>query len=100
MIIANYCENDDRDYYTVEITDGKYVDVVYATDDFDGNKYFYVIDCENGKEVFEDLNTGEGIAFLQDFGLKGQDVIDYVISVKEVQEMVDLIDVEANGEVK
>lgn len=80
MRIANYYEETDEEFFVVEINEHKYVDVVCAADGHDGGNYWYVYDFENGMEVY-DLFQKE-VGRLEDFGLSGQDVIDFAVNYR------------------
>lgn len=67
-----------RMFYTVELWDGIFVDVMCIREQ-KGGSYEYIMQCADGGTVYTSESSGDSIGSTGDFGLVDSDVIHFVL---------------------
>lgn len=59
-LIDRWDDIDGSQYFTIALNETEYVDVKKCLDDYEDDWFTYIMDCENGKEVYIENEEGSG----------------------------------------
>ena len=90
-LIDRWDDIDGSQYFTIALNETEYVDVKKYFDDYEDDWFTYIMDCENGKEVYIENKEGSGseigIRFISEEEQLA--VLDFVAEQCQIEEELD-----------